>query len=393
MAPLRKLCGIGGQFVICNMKRLTLLTLAITGSMYLTAQEKENYMLVGTYTAPGKSEGLYVYRFNSETGEAVPISSVATSSPSYVAVSPDEKFVYAVHETDRKGLGGEISAFAFDKVTGRLTFINKQPSGGDHPCYIEVDNTGKWVFAGNYSSGSLSVFPVNATGGLDKSSQVIQHTGSGADKNRQEKPHVHCTKLSPDNRWLFVPDLGIDKVMIYAFDEITGQLTPGRPAFSASDPGDGPRHFTFHPNRQYAYLIEELSGHVVTYRYDNGLLTELQRVSTIPEGQTGYPGSADIHVSPDGKFLYASNRGDFNTIACYAINTNGTLTSTGHQSTLGKGPRNFNFDPSGDYLLVANQQSDAIVIFKRNTMTGELSDTGKRINLGQPVCIKWIAIH
>jgi 6-phosphogluconolactonase len=376
------------------MKRLFIFTLFITAVMHVIAQGKENYMLAGTYTAAGKSEGIYVYRFNSETGVATRVSSIATGNPSFVAVSPDEKYVYAVHETDRSGLGGEISAFAFDKATGVLTFINKQPSGGDHPCYVEVDKTGKWVFAGNYSGGSLTVFPVQAGGGLEAASQIIQHTGSGADKSRQDKPHVHCTKISPDNHWLFVPDLGIDKVMIYAFNENTGRLTPGDPAFSASAPGDGPRHFTFHPNGRYAYLIEELSGYIISYRYEKGKLTELQRISTKPAGQTGFAGSADIHVSPDGKFLYGSNRGDFNTVACYRINpSDGTLTATGNQPTLGKAPRNFNFDPSGNYLLVANQQSDEIVVFKRNKETGMLTDTGNRIAVGQPVCIKWITIN
>lgn len=375
------------------MKRSLIFLLAMTGSAHVNAQEKENYMLVGTYTSPGKSEGIYIYKFNSETGEAVRISSIATDNPSFVAVSPDERFVYAVYETDRSGLGGELSAFAFDKATGTLTFINKQPSGGDHPCYVEVDNTGKWVFAGNYSSGNLSVFPVNAAGGLDAASRIIQHTGSGANKDRQDKPHVHCTKISPDNRWLFVPDLGIDKVMIYAFDEKTGNLTEGAQPFSQSAPGAGPRHFIFHPNGQYAYLIEELSGHVVTYRYENGYLTELERISTVPDGQTGYPGSADIHVSPDGKFLYATNRGDFNTITCYAINpADGVLTMVSSEPVLGKAPRNFNFDPSADFLLIANQQSDEIVIFRRSKETGALWDTGKRIAVSRPVCIKWITI-
>lgn len=373
------------------MKRLIILALSIAGCIQGTAQEKESYLLVGTYTSTGKSEGIYVYRFNNETGEVVPVSSIATGNPSFLTVSPDEKFVYAVHEVDRRGQGGEISAFSFNKATGALTLINKQPSGGDHPCYVEVDKTGKWVFAGNYTGGNLSVLPVRADGGLDTASQVIQHTGAGAVKDRQDRPHVHCTKLSPDNRWLFVPDLGIDKVMIYAFDEKTGKLTPGQPPFSASEPGDGPRHFTFHPNGRYAYLVEELSGYVIAYAYKNGQLTQLQRISTKPAGQAGFAGSADIHVSPDGKFLYASNRGDFNTLASYKIDpANGKLEIVANQSTLGKAPRNFNFNPGGNFLLAANQQSDEIVIFARGKETGLLSDTGKRITVGQPVCIKWI---
>jgi 6-phosphogluconolactonase len=375
------------------MKRF-ILTLAIIAAMQTTnAQNNEHYMLVGTYTSSGKSKGIYVYKFNSETGESTAVSSVATGNPSYLTVSPDEKYVYAVHEVDRTNVGGAVSAFSFDKKTGTLTEINKQATGGDHPCYVATDKTGKWVFAGNYTSGSLSLFPVNKNGGLQPSSKLIQHYGKGAHPTRQDKPHVHCTYISPDNHWLFVPDLGIDKVMIYSFDAKTGKLEEGKQPFSIATPGAGPRHFTFHPNGKYAYLIEELSGHVVAYRYEKGTLTELQRISTTPEGSTGFAGSADIHVSPDGKFLYGSNRGDFNTIVSYKIDPDkGTLTTLNFQSTLGKAPRNFNFDPSGNFLVVANQDSDEIVIFKRNKETGELTDSGKRIQVGMPVCIKWIPV-
>jgi len=369
----------------------SLLLISFLPFMLLQKNSKESYLITGTYTG-GKSEGIYVYKFNSEDGSYKEVSHVKTSNPSFVAISPDEKYVYAVHEDAKKGKGGEISAFAFDKQTGILALINQQPTEGDHPCYVEVDNSGKWIFAGNYSSGSLSVLPVNADGSLGTATTHITHTGTGPNKSRQEKPHVHCTKISPDNKWLYVPDLGIDKVMIYAFDELTGKLNPGTQPFAKSQPGAGPRHITFHPNGKYVYLIEELTGHVVTYQYQNGQLKLLQRTSSLPRGQKGYAGSADIHVSPDGKFLYASNRGDFNNIAIFKIDKNTGKTSIlGFQPTLGKTPRNFNFDPSGNYLLVANQDTDEIVIFKRNTNTGLLTDTEKRIEVGKPVCIKWIS--
>jgi 6-phosphogluconolactonase len=374
------------------MKNL-LLILALP-FMLFPENSKENYLIVGTYTGE-KSEGIYVYKFNSDDGSFKEVSHVKTSNPSFVTVSPDEKYVYAIHEEARNGKGGEISAYLFDKENGTLTLINRQPTEateGDHPCYVEIDKTGKWVFAGNYSSGSLSVLPVNADGSLGAPATHITHTGSGPNKDRQEKPHVHCTKISPDNKWLYVPDLGIDKVMIYAFDETTGKLTPGTQPFAPSQPGAGPRHITFHPNGKYVYLIEELTGHVVTYQYQNGQLKLHQRTSSLPMGQQGYAGSADIHVSPDGKFLYASNRGDFNNIAIFKIDkNNGRASILGFQSTLGKTPRNFNFDPSGRYLLVGNQDTNEIVIFKRNLKTGLLTDTGKKIEVGKPVCIKWIA--
>lgn len=359
--------------------------------MLVTASGQENYLVIGTYTG-GKSEGIYVYKFNSADGSYKAASHVHTSNPSYVAISPDQQFVYAVLENaGNNGKGGEISAFSFNKSTGTLTYINQQPTGGDHPCYVEIDKTGKWIVAGNYSSGSLSVLPVKNDGSLGAATTHIQHEGSGANKQRQEKPHVHCTLFSTDNKFLFVPDLGIDKVMIYAFDAATGKLTPAKQPFAKSVDGAGPRHFTFHPNNKYAYLIEELSGTVVAYKYKKGSLKNLQRISTMPAGDTSFAGSADIHVSPDGKFLYASNRSNSNTIAIFSINPkNGRLSMAGHQSTLGKTPRNFNFDPTGEFLLVGNQNEDQIVIFKRDKQTGLLTDTGQRIDVGKPVCLKWI---
>ncbi len=369
--------------------KLTLLSVFVS-LFFLPAANKDHYLIVGTYDSP-KSEGIYIYKFNRGNGAVTEVSHTKTSNPSYVAISPDEKFVYAVHENAKDGNGGEIAAFSFDKKNGILSFINQQLSGGDHPCYVEIDKTGKWIFAGNYSSGSVAVLPVKADGSLGVATTIIQHNGSGKNAERQNGPHVHCTKISADNRWLYVPDLGIDKVMLYAFDAETGKLTPAEQPFAASIPGSGPRHFTFHPNNKYAYLIEELSGTVNVFQYNNGTLKNIQRISTMPTGDNSFAGSADIHVSPDGKFLYASNRSTSNTIAIFKINkTNGTLTSIGHQSTLGKTPRNFSIDPSGNFLLAANQGSDEIVIFKRNKKTGLLTDTGKRISVGKPVCLKWI---
>ena len=354
---------------------------------------KENYLIVGTYTG-GKSEGVYVYKFNSNDGSFNEVSHVKTSNPSFVAVSPDQKFVYAVHEdAASNGKGGEISAFSFNKKTGVLAYINEQPTEGDHPCYVIVDKTGKWVIAANYTSGSLSVLPIKRDGGLGAPITTIQHEGSGINKERQSKPHVHCTMLSADNRFLFVPDLGIDKVMIYAFNAATGKITPAKQPFAKSVDGSGPRHFTFHPNNKYAYLIEELSGTVETFQYNNGSLKNIQRISTMPAGDTSFAGSADIHVSPDGRFLYASNRSTANTIAIFKINQqNGKLTFVAHQSTMGQTPRNFNFDPTGNFLLVGNQNSDQVVILKRDKITGLLTDTGKRIDVGKPVCLKWIGM-
>ncbi len=356
------------------------------------AQTNAN-LLIGTYTS-GKSEGIYVYAFNTETGDSKKLSSIQTPNPSYLAVSPDQKIVYAVSETDlakKEGSGGAVIAFSFNQANGSLSLINQQFSQGKNPCFVSVDKTGKWLFVSNYSSGSAVLFPVRADGGLETAKQVLQDKGTGPNKDRQEGPHVHSAVLSPDNKFLFTPDLGLDKVMIYRFDKKHGTLSPSVPPFAASVPGSGPRHFEFHPNNKYAYLIEEMSGMVVAFIYKKGKLASFQRISALPADFAGSIGSADIHVSPDGRFLYASNRGESNTIAIFSIdNKSGKLTAIGHQSTLGKTPRNFNFDPRGNFLLVANQNSDDIVVFKINKATGLLTDTGKRINVPNPVCIKWI---
>jgi 3-carboxymuconate cyclase len=348
--------------------------------------QNEHYLLIGTYTG-GKSEGIYVYKFNSNTGDAGYVSVAKTSNPSYLAVSPDKNFVFAANEEGNDK--GSVSAFSFNKENGTLSFINKQPSGGDHPCYVDVDKSGKWVAVGNYSGGSFSVMPIMVNGSLG-SPQTVNHKGSGPDKARQEKAHVHATVFAKDNKHLFVPDLGIDQVMIYTFNPGSGKLNAT--GSIRTEPGTGPRHFTFHPSYKFAYLVEELTATVSAWQYKNGKFSFIQRIAATPADFTGTKSGADLHVSPDGKFLYASVRDESNTIAIFSINEKtGKLTLTGSQSTLGKTPRNFSLDPSGNFLLVANQNSDNIIIFRRNKNTGLLEDTGKRIEVGNPVCIKWIS--
>jgi len=374
------------------MKAIYLFTLFLLAQTAIQAQEK--YLITGSYTEKSPSEGIYVYRFNTTDGSFKEVSHVKTPNPSFLVVSPDQRFVYAIHELGRGNNGGEVASFSFDKKTGVLTPLNKQLTVGDHPCYVEIDKTGKWIFAGNYSSGSLSVLPIRADGSLDSASTHIQHTGSGPNKDRQAGPHVHCTYISPDNRFLYVPDLGLDKVMIYSFDAKTGKLQTAAQPFAAVAPGGGPRHIDFSPNKRFAYLIEEMGGRVNAYRYNNGALKLVQTVSSLAKGESGFAGSADIHVSPDGKFLYATNRGDYNNIAIYKINaTDGKLTNTGFISSGGKTPRNFSIDPSGNFLLCANQETNNIVIFKRDKTTGQLTPTGKEISTGKPVCLKWMDVQ
>lgn len=351
------------------------------------------YLLVGTYTS-GKSEGIYVYNFDSKTADTKLVSTVKSSNPSFLAVSPDQKTVYAVNEnadTVGSNIGGGVSAFSFDKKSGKLTMINQRFSGGKHPCYVTVDKSGKWVLAGNYNSGSIAIFSVSKNGGLGTITQLKKHKGSGPNKDRQEAPHVHQTLLSADNKFLFTPDLGLDKVFQYQFNAVKGKIKPAAVPFVKSEPGSGPRHLAFDPTNSYAYLNEELTGTVVAYKYSNGSLTNIQRISGLQPDFKGFISGADIHVSPNGKFVYSSNRGESNSISIFSIDKKtGLLTLIGEQSVLGKTPRNFNFDPTGNFLLAANQESDNIVIFSVNQETGLLTDTGKRIEVPNPVCVKWI---
>lgn len=359
-----------------------------------TPTDYDQYLLIGTYTKK-QSEGIYIYAFNSQTGAVKPVSiTKGVDNPSFLAIAPDKKHVYSVNEVGVERTGS-VSAFAFDNATGQLQFLNKQPSGGEGPCYINTDSAGTHVLVGNYAGGSLSVLPVQADGKVGAPLQTVQHTGSSVDKNRQEKPHVHCVEFSRDNQYLYVPDLGIDKVGIYKYDPDSPLLLQeANPSYAPLPPGSGPRHITFHTNGKWAYLIHELDGKVTVFKYDAGKLTPIQTISTLPANYKGKISGADIHISPDGKFLYASNRYDLNNIVYYSIDQrSGKLVWKGQQSAGGKAPRNFMIDPSGNFLLVANQDSDNIVLFKRNPTTGAIKPTGEQIKISMPVCLKMIAVE
>ena len=355
------------------------------------ANSQHMFLFIGTYTNTG-SKGIYVYKFDPKTGKAEQVSNTeGVVNPSYLTVAQNGKYVYAVNETNGDH-PGQVSAFNFDKATGKLYFINQQLSGGDDPCYVSVNKSNKWLFVANYSGGSLSALAVNKDGSLAPAAQVIQHTGSSINKGRQEKAHVHSAVLSPAQDYLFTADLGMDQVVAYKFSlQQTKPLQEATMEPVSVTPGNGPRHLTFHPNAKWAYLSQEMSGTVGFYKYANGKLTFAQSIATHPADFTGQPGSADIHVSPDGKFLYASNRGKENNLAIFSINqTSGKLTLKGFQPAIGKTPRNFVIDPTGEYLLVANQDSDNIVIFKRNKLTGLLKETGEQIKLLRPVCLQFL---
>jgi 6-phosphogluconolactonase len=356
-----------------------------------TKSQKFN-LLIGIYTSSSQDNGIYVYDFNVQTGDFNYKSKVAGGeNPSYLAISNDGKYVYSVNEVKNGG----VSAFGFKPASGELTFLNLASSGGESPCYISVDDKNKYVFAGNYSSGSLCAIPLKEDGSLGTDIQYIQQEGGSINKSRQQGPHVHSTVLSPDNHYLLTPNLGTDKVCIYQVDatKTSQPLVPAEPAFVSVKPGSGPRHITFHPNSKFVYLIHEMEGMITAFDYKNGKLVEKQTITMLSPDFKGKVSAADIHVSPDGKFLYGSNRGDANELVIYAIDENGKLNYVGRQETLGKTPRNFAIDPTGNFLLVANQDSNEIIIFKRDPKTGLITPTGKKIQVSKPVCLKFVAAN
>jgi 6-phosphogluconolactonase len=390
-------------FRISPLFILVLLTVSVparaTDKKTATAGKKESYvMYVGTYTQEGStSKGIYAYRFDPGSLQLTSIGLAAqTENPSFLAVHPNHRFLYAVNEVGnyegRKS--GAVSAFAIDKATGKLTPLNQVASGGADPCYIIVDKTGKFVLVANYTGGSIAAFPIKEDGSLDKPSAFIQHTGHGTNPKRQEAPHAHSIDLSPDNRFAIVDDLGLDETLVYKFDSAKGSLTLNDPPFAQADPGAGPRHFALHPSGKFGYVINEMGSTVSVFQYDaaNGVLHPLQTISTIPKSFTALNESAEIEVHPSGKFLYASNRGH-DSIAIFAIDPNkGTLTLIDYVPTRGESPRNFAIDPTGQLLFAENEKSDNIVVFSINAQTGRLTPTGKVLDISQPVCIKFVPI-
>jgi 6-phosphogluconolactonase len=356
---------------------------------------REYLLYIGTYTGP-HSKGIYAYRFNAATGEAAPLGLAAESrSPSFLAVHPNGRFLYAVSETgdfdQRKS--GAVSAYAIDRASGRLTFLNRVSSRGSGPCYVTVDATGRNALAANYGGGSVAVLPIDNDGRLREASGFVQHTGSSVVRSRQERPHAHSIDLAPDNRFALVADLGLDQVLVYRFDAERGSLAANQPAFARLRPGAGPRHLAFHPAGKFAYVINELASTVAVFAYTakSGALEELQTVSTLPEGFAGENSTAEIQVHPSGRFLYGSNRGH-DSIAVFRVDSaKGTLKLIENVPTQGKTPRYFGLDPSGAYLFAANQDSGNVVVFRVDPATGRLTPNGQTLVVPSPVCVKFVA--
>ena len=351
---------------------------------------------VGTYTSKTNSKGIYAYRFDSEKGQLTSIGVAAeTTDPSFLAVHPNGKYLYAVNEIGNfnGGTSGAISAFAIDAKTGALKFLNQVPTRGAGPCYVSLDKTGAFVLVANYDSGSIASFPVQADGSLGTTSGFVQHSGSGPDKERQEGPHAHWIGTSPDNRFALAVDLGLDQVIVYGFDSNKGIFTPMLSGFAKVKPGAGPRHLAFHPDGKFVYVLSEVESSVTVFSYQpkTGALTSLQTISALPKDFSGHKEAAEIAVHPSGKFLYTSNRGH-DSIAVFAIDEKkGTLRSLGQVLTGGKTPRHFAIDPTGAYLLAENEDSNNIVIFHIDAATGSLTPTGQTVEVPSPVCLTFVA--
>jgi len=376
----------------------SLLPLALTLSAALSVAADGKYLFyVGTYTqeAGSKSKGIYAYRYDAKTQEISSLGLAAeTVNPSWVAPHPNGKYLYAVNEIGNyKGPNsGGLSAFSIDHATGKLTFLNEVATRGADPCYATVDRSGKFVLVANYTGGSVAVFPIKPDGSLGEASDFIQHAGHGADTKRQEAAHAHSVDMSPDNRFAFVDDLGLDRVLIYKFDAVKGKLTPNDPAYASLDPASGPRHFVLAPSGKFAYVVAEMKSSATAFSVDlnKGSLQPLQTISTLPKDFKGENDDAEVEIHPSGKFLYASNRGH-DSIAVFAIDASkGTLTLVENASTQGKIPRSFEIDPTGSLLLAENSKSDDIVVLKIDQKTGKLSPTGKTLEVGSPVCVKFL---
>jgi 6-phosphogluconolactonase len=364
------------------------------------SQNKPYLVFVGTYTNKTASKGIYAYRFDPGIGKLTLLGVAAeTEDPSFLAIHPSGKYLYAVNEVDHFGAqkSGAVSAFSIDPRNGKLTLLNQVATQGAGPCHISLDKSGKYAFVANYDGGSIAVFPIGEDGSLASAAAFVQHSGSSVDKERQQGPHAHWIGTSPDNRFALVADLGLDEILLYHFNAAKGALTPGNPPDVKVTPGAGPRHLAFHPNGKFAYVLSEMESSVTAFAYkaSNGSLSPLQTISTfsiLRKDQSGPKEAAEIAVHPNGRFLYASNRAGIDTISTFSIDpAKGTLKLRDEYPTMGKTPRNFAIDPTGKFLLAANQESNTIVIFRIDSTTGALTPTGEIAEAPAPVCITFVA--
>ena len=360
-------------------------------------------LLIGTYTGSGKSEGIYVYRFDTGNGELTRVASAQTVNPSYIVVSRDSNYVYAVNElpgdNGPASQRGGVSAFRFDRASGQLSFLNRVSANGNDPCYLAISPDGKYLLAANYSvaanpGGSFAMFPLSADGHVGAPVLTVHHDGSGPVKGRQDNSHVHSTVFSTDGKYLFAQDLGVDKIYAYRYtpDGSRGLLGPTNARYTPVKAGSGPRHLVFDASGKHAYLTTELNASVLVFNYADGKLTETQSLPMTAPGFKGKIGGGALHLSPDGRFLYATNRGEANQVVAFAVDpASGHLKLLKRYPTLGKTPREFAIDPTGRWLVVGNQESDSAYFFRRDPATGELASDPKQLSIGSPVDFKFVS--
>lgn len=373
----------------------SMLAVAVTLSVRAAAPPKE-FVYIGTYTERG-SRGIYVSEFDTVKGSlASPVLAAETSQPSFFAVSSDRKFLYAVNEVNHFNgePAGAVSAFSIDSSTGKLTLLDQVSSRDPGPAYIILDGAGHFVLVANYDGGSVAVFRLQPNGSIGELTGFVRHKGSSLNRERQEGPHAHAIAMAPDNRFAIVADLGLDQLLVYPFDGSSGRL--GTPRIIKTEPGAGPRHLVFSSNGKFLYVINELKSTITVYSYAwrDGAMLPIQTISTLPSGFAGSNTAAEVLLHPSGKFLYASNRGDENSIAVFSIDSRtGTLTFIEDVPSGGKIPRNFGIDPSGEWLLAANQDSNTIVAFRINRESGHLTATGHAVEVKSPAIVHFLALE
>ena len=357
----------------------------LTAIFCITTQAQENHhnLVIGTYTNSCASDGMYVYDFNTDTAETyLKGSTKSIVNPSFLTFSLDKKFVYSVNEN---GNDSQVSAFRFYSDSGNLQFLNSKSSEGNDPCNIITDE--KNVFVANYTGGNITVFGKNEDGTVGKYKQIVKHEVQTVHANKSEASQMHMLQFSADKKYLISSDLGKDYLYVYRYNPEEKLDVLALSYFLELKPGSGPRHFTFSEDGKMIYLINEFDGSLAVLSYTNGELKVIQETTIVDRKFKGKTRAADIKMSADGRFVYATNRGDANTISCFTIKDNGKLKLVRTTSTLGNGPRNFTIDPSGKFLLVAHQYSNEVVIFSRDKTTGMVTDSGKRIAVCSPVCL------
>jgi 6-phosphogluconolactonase len=385
----------------CLVFTFSLVILTILSGAVLSIQKKTSRKFIayiGTFTGKN-SKGIYSARFDAVTGELSQAALAAeTPNPAFIAIHPNNRFLYAVNEVDEfqaKKNNGGVSAFAIDPSNGRLSLLNQQSSHGGAPCHLTIDSNGKHVLVANYNGGSVGSLPIGRNGELGEMDSFSQHQGSSVNRERQERPHAHGIYLDRSSHFALVPDLGLDRLLIYRFATNTGALGPNNPPYVTLKPGAGPRHLAFHPNGKFVYVNNELDSTVTAFGWDDrlGVLKELQTLSTLPDGFSGANSTSEIEVHPGGKFLYVSNRGH-DAIAVFSIDQEtGSLAPIEFKSTLGKTPRSFAIDPTGRFLIAANQQTSTLVVFRIDPITCRLTATGSSVDVGTPVCVRFLPVE